>query len=96
MPVCQNCGTEWTWKQTIKNLFRLKCPHSAAKQFISAKSRWKTNFLSILLIYPFHFLNIFLDLEWLALTIFFIASLAIYLIVHPFLLELSNEQEPYW
>ncbi|WP_082684217.1 TIGR04104 family putative zinc finger protein [Lentibacillus amyloliquefaciens] len=39
MPVCQNCGKEWTWKQTVKTLFKLKCPHCGANQYESASSR---------------------------------------------------------
>lgn len=27
MPTCHNCKSEWTWKQTVKSLFRLKCPY---------------------------------------------------------------------
>ncbi len=36
MPICQNCSKEWTWKQTIKTLFKLKCLHCGEKQYESA------------------------------------------------------------
>ncbi|GGK00688.1 hypothetical protein GCM10007063_23730 [Lentibacillus kapialis] len=39
MPTCQNCDKKWTWKQTIKTIFRLKCPYCGKKQYESASSR---------------------------------------------------------
>jgi len=39
MPICQNAGKKWTWKQTVKTIFNWRCPHCGEKQYEAAASR---------------------------------------------------------
>ncbi|WP_174612858.1 TIGR04104 family putative zinc finger protein [Virgibacillus ihumii] len=96
MPTCQNCGNEWSWKQTIKTLFKLKCPHCGEKQYESASSRrWGGMFVLIplLLIMP---VNIWLEMPIVVAILLVIIFLLIMFSTYPFILKLSNEEEPYW
>ncbi|MEC2158493.1 TIGR04104 family putative zinc finger protein [Virgibacillus halodenitrificans] len=97
MPTCQNCGKKWTWKQTVKTLFRLKkcCPYCGKKQYESASSRRRT---SAFLLIPLVLLPIN---AWFEFSVGMVLLLAIplYIILlglYPFILKLSNEMEPYW
>ena len=99
MPICQNCNHHWSWKQTIKKMFTLdtgmNCPSCGNKQFLTSKSKKRSNVLIFLA--PFiMLLNILFDmpgpitLGLLVLAFFF--AFAIY----PFLIKLTNESEPLW
>lgn len=97
MPVCQSCGKEWTWKQTMKTLFKLKCPYCGEKQYESAKSRMKNGMISVLIsLIAMLAANILLDLSLVSAIIFGLLAVVILLSVYPFVLKLSNEEEPYW
>lgn len=95
MPTCKNCGEKWTWKQTIKTLFRLKCPYCGIKQYESASSRIRG---SIFMLIPLILLPVNALLEITMSTAFILAVVLVFLIfgLYPFILKLSNEQEPYW
>ncbi|WP_081755932.1 TIGR04104 family putative zinc finger protein [Paucisalibacillus sp. EB02] len=99
MPTCQNCGKEWSWKQTCKKSFTLdtgmKCPHCHEKQYLTTKSRKRSSFSTFLI--PFIFLlSLVLNLSTLA-TLFTIIGAGLLLLgFHPFFIELSNKEEPLW
>lgn len=99
MPICQNCHKQWSWKQTVKKMFTLatgiECPYCGNTQFLTTRSRIRSSIIaffapSIML------LNIFVDLSLVAALILlggsFIAAIAMY----PFLIELTDEEEPLW
>lgn len=95
MPSCQNCGEKWAWKQTVKRLFRLKCPHCGEKQYESASSRTKGG---VFLLIPLVMVPI---ITWLEISLGMALFLAIIFAIiifglYPFILKLSNEEEPYW
>ncbi|GAA0593665.1 hypothetical protein GCM10009001_07300 [Virgibacillus siamensis] len=96
MPTCQNCGEEWSWKQTVKTLFKLKCPHCGEKQYESASSRrWGGMYalIPLILILP---VNIWADVS-IGMAIFLaVTFLLVMFCSYPFILKLSNEEEPYW
>lgn len=98
MPTCQNCGEKWGWIQTIKTLFKLECPYCGKKQYESTSSRQRS---SLFILMPM--LIIILPVSsWLGLPMSIAFILAIILGVvlifglYPFILNLSNEQEPFW
>lgn len=96
MPTCQNCKKEWSWKQTFKKMFTLdtamECPHCGKKQYYSKRARKKS--VVLILSIPFIILFNLLDISpYLFGGIYIIYSLSI-MVVFPFLIELSNEEEP--
>lgn len=95
MPVCQNCGKAWSWKQTVKTLFKLKCPHCGLKQYESASSRRRGGLFGLA---PIVLLPVvtWVDLSVFMALILVVALTSIMLSFYPFFLKLSNEQEPYW
>ena len=96
MPICPNCDKKWTWKQTLKTLFRLKCPYCDKKQYESASSRVSSGgiFMLIpLLILP---INIWIEFTWITVLIVIFIQILLIFGLYPFVLKLSSEQEPYW
>ncbi|SFD68129.1 cxxc_20_cxxc protein [Lentibacillus persicus] len=95
MPVCQNCEKVWSYEQTIRTLFKLKCPHCGAKQFESASSRRRSSFLGLapLILLPF---VTGMDFSVFMALILVVVLTSITLCFYPFVLKLSNEQEPFW
>ncbi len=95
LPTCQNCGEKWTWKQTIKTLFKLKCPHCHVKQYESASSRKQGAIFGLI---PLILLPIIIGFEFTMSTTLIFAVVLVILIfaLYPFILKLSNQQEPYW
>jgi len=95
MPICQKCEHKWTWKESMKSLFRLKCPNCEEKQFQSAKSKKKTSILSIVPISIIFLVNVFSSLSFGSGAILLIVFLGAMFGLYPFLLQLSNEEEFY-
>lgn len=95
MPTCQSCGEKWTWKQTIKTLFRLKCPYCGKRQYESASSRKKSGLFVLisLVLVP---INAWLDFS-IGIALILISIITIIIIgLLPFILKLSNKEEPYF
>ncbi|WP_200411313.1 TIGR04104 family putative zinc finger protein [Virgibacillus salexigens] len=95
MPTCENCGEKWTWKQTIKTMFRLVCPYCDKKQYESASSRTRGG---VFMLFPVVFLPIN---AWLEISVGIALIIAIIFVfitfgLYPFILNLSSEEEPYW
>ncbi len=99
MPICQNCKHYWSWKQTIKKTFTLdtgmNCPSCGKKQFLTSKSKKRSNVLVFLA--PFIMLldilfNIpsLITLGLLAFSFFFAVAIS------PFFIKLTNENAPLW
>lgn len=95
MPICENCGQKWTWTQTIKTLFRLRCPHCNKKQYETASSKRKGGMSALLPLFLLP-LNALTGSTWLTTIVLIIAGLAIIFGVYPFILKLSNEEEALW
>ncbi|SEQ36368.1 cxxc_20_cxxc protein [Virgibacillus subterraneus] len=95
MPVCQNCGEKWTWKQTIKTMFRLKCPHCGEKQYESVSSRIRGGVFVLipLVLLP---INAWLEFSLGTMVILAIIFASIVIGLYPLILKLSNKEEPYW
>ncbi|RYG71989.1 hypothetical protein EU245_12270 [Lentibacillus lipolyticus] len=99
MPVCQHCGTNWTWKQTMKRIMkfglRMKCPHCCEWQYESTASKRRSGFLGMLPL-PLIFILPIFDVS-LMMTVFIAAILSVGIMtVYPFFMQLSNEEEPLW
>jgi len=95
MPICKNCGEKWTWKQTIKTLFRLKCPHCYKRQYESASSRKRTSMISLIPLIALP-INALLNLPWWMVGVLMLPMIAVIWIIYPYLIEISNEEEPLW
>jgi len=95
MPTCQNCQQTWTWFQSVKNMFRLKCPYCGTKQYQSANSKKKTSILSVVPIAIIFLVNVFSSLTLGTGTILLIVLLAAIFGSYPFWLQLANEEEFY-
>ncbi|MBM7703539.1 TIGR04104 family putative zinc finger protein [Metabacillus iocasae] len=99
MPTCQHCQTRWTWKQTFKRSFafshQMICPSCNHVQYVTKRSRIKSSFLSFippLILLLTTSLSIPLQVSF---SLLIGAALGMF-ITYPFLLKLSNEEEPLW
>lgn len=97
MPTCQNCQRQWNWKQTFKNSFILiggmTCPSCEEKQYLTSRMRKRSMIIPPIMI-------VLIKLGTLILTPFHAYMLAIFvllplfLVIYPFFVELSHEEEP--
>lgn len=96
MPTCENCNNKWSWKQTIKKTTTLNpamtCPHCKEKQYQTKKSRVKISFLTSIVLVPL-LIQIFFDMPDSILLSLFPVLLVIVLVLYPFLVKLSNNEE---
>lgn len=96
MPTCANCHEEWTWTQTMKTLFRLKCPYCSQKQYETAASRQRSGMIGVVI--PLLLLPVIIGFS-LSISVAFILAVivsGIIIAVYPFMLKLSNEEEPFF
>ncbi|MCH4827577.1 TIGR04104 family putative zinc finger protein [Planococcus halocryophilus] len=96
MPTCDNCHNKWNWKQTIKRTTTLDpaiiCPYCGEKQYQTKKSRTKTGFLIIIILFPL-LLQIFFDISEVILLSLFPILAVIVMCLYPFFIELSSREE---
>ncbi|MYL65006.1 hypothetical protein GLW07_16735 [Bacillus hwajinpoensis] len=97
MPTCQNCGYIWRWKEAMRLIYRSKatCPNCNTKQFLSAKSRKRSSYTSILVVIPLGITTIYNLSLWVYLGFSF-GILVLILLLSPFYYTLSHEEEPLW
>ncbi len=99
MPVCHSCNQKWTWKQTVKKSFTLDtampCPHCSQKQYVTSRARKRSALLTMII--PFLiFIPFFFDVNiFTALGLYLAAGMGI-MLIYPFLVELSSQEEHLW
>ncbi|MCA0970264.1 hypothetical protein LCM20_06665 [Halobacillus litoralis] len=100
MANCQNCGYKWSYSTSLKKTFlrfkrSMECPNCGKKQYQSQQSLKRSSSLTLI---PLALLPIawLLDLE--ISTAYGLAGflLLAFVLLHPFTLELSNEEQPLW
>lgn len=95
MPICENCKQEWTWLQTIKNMFRLTCPYCKTKQYQSARSKKKASYINALPIIGVFLANVLFSVTIGVSIVFLVLLLTVFIATIPFYMELANEEE-FW
>lgn len=99
MPICQNCQTKWSWKETIRQSFTLDismtCPYCQQKQYVSKSYRIIGNIFLFMPIVSI-FISVWLDFSTsFAILLGIIIALVVFGL-YPFMIKLSNEEEPFW
>lgn len=99
MPTCQKCKQQWRWKQTIRKMFTLDtgmiCPHCGKKQFLTTRSKKKSNLL-VFTIPLIMLLGVLFSVPPLIILICIALSSFAVISVYPFFFELTNEEEALW
>ncbi|WP_217588005.1 TIGR04104 family putative zinc finger protein [Lentibacillus saliphilus] len=99
MPTCQQCGKRWTWKQTMRASFTLDtgymCPYCETKQYLTKKARHKTS-ATVFVIPISLLLPVFFDMQWYVLVPIYLSVGVLIFLIQPFLMDLSNDEEPLW
>lgn len=99
MPICQRCGEQWTWKQTVKKTFLaaggMNCPHCHKKQYYTSRFRKMSSFVPFIIITIIMLCNLFFGPS-IVCVIALIAAIPLLIIIYPFVVELSSEEEPLW
>ncbi|MDS9473222.1 TIGR04104 family putative zinc finger protein [Sporosarcina pasteurii] len=96
MPVCENCKSKWSWKQTIKKTTTLNpamaCPNCREKQYQTQSSKNKVSLLTAIVLLPL-LLRSFFDIPKIVLLSSIPLLAVIVLLLFPFLVKLSSEEE---
>lgn len=99
MPICQNCQKQWAWKETIKASFTfntwLLCPHCTSKQYVAKNARLTSAialFMPILLM----FITLFFQLSVRLILLIVIGATFLVILIYPFTIKLSNEEELFY
>lgn len=99
MPICQNCKNRWSWSYTMKQIIRFRkkmnCFYCKEVQYESQNSRYKSSFFSLIpsISIP---ITILLDFSIPILILFYFVLAIGFMATTPYILELSNEDEPFW
>ncbi|WP_100009818.1 TIGR04104 family putative zinc finger protein [Lentibacillus sediminis] len=96
MPICENCGGKWSWKQTVKKSFTLdtgmECPHCGKKQYQTVKSKKRSAPLLFIVTLPL-LLNLLFDIPGVVLLSLFPVIFVVLMSTYSFLMELSDKEE---
>ena len=99
MPVCANCRHHWSFRETLRAVYTLKptmtCPNCRKEQHLTAASRKRGALMPFLVVIPM-LINVFFDLNWLAVIGEMLMIAVIFNLVYPRLIDLTEEEEPIW
>jgi CXXC-20-CXXC protein len=97
MPTCQKCGRQWLWRQTVKSLlqFRMICPHCDNRQYLTAGSKLKAGMFGLIPMNHFPIIGLF-NIPWWTVGVLMTPLLLVIFVIFPYLIEVSNEEEPLW
>jgi len=93
LPTCQHCDTEWTYGESLKRLFTLRCPYCGEKNY-ARKFRLRDILFSvitpIIILFIFPLINV--SFKWSTFSIIILTI--IYLATYPINLKLTKTEEP--
>ncbi|SEJ28822.1 cxxc_20_cxxc protein [Bhargavaea ginsengi] len=99
MPVCATCCHQWSFKETMRAMYTLKpsmtCPNCRQEQHLTSVSRKRGAYMPFLILIPM-LLNAFFDLNWLTLFGGMALIAAVFHLIYPQLIELTDKEEPIW
>lgn len=93
LPTCQHCKTQWTYGESLKNLFLLRCPHCGEKNY-ARKFRLRDILFGvgspIFILFIFPLINV--PFVWSTSVV--LVALVIYIATYPINLKLTKDEEP--
>lgn len=99
MPECQNCHETWNWKQTFKRLFTLgggmECPYCHEYQYQTSTFRKRSALIPVILMSIIMLGNLLWGPSYLSLLVL-LGTPLIFMLICPFFVKLSNEDEALW
>lgn len=99
VPICENCGKEWSWQLTLRKLFTLdnhmKCLFCESKQYQTKRSKKRTAACSFVIPFMIPLLIMF-NVSFLFSLLLFVGLFLFLIGLMPFLIELSNTEEFMW
>ena len=93
LPTCQHCLKHWSYRETMKKLFRLRCPHCGQKNFQSRKFRWREPIFFLIVMIVNFVIFPFFSIAFTWKLVFLMLLLLAYFATLPFGLILSKEEE---
>lgn len=99
MPICQGCGEKWSWSQTVRKLLSFKkgmrCYYCGKLQYQNKSSRDKMYLYSLLPVLGITLFTMF-DITLVYVILLELSIFIMTILFMPFLLQLSNKDEPLW
>src|SRR5690625_2859946 len=93
MPICQHCNKQWTYGESLKNLFFLKCPYCQERNY-ARKFRARDIAFGVAMPIIILFLLPLTSLSFGWRTIIVLCALTVYIATYPIKLQLTKEEEP--
>ncbi|NLI69175.1 MAG: hypothetical protein GX374_11090 [Bacilli bacterium] len=97
MPVCNKCHRRWTWKQMFIKQFNLSgemtCPYCGTKQYYAKRTKKWSGIIPTSAIVLIMGGNLVFGPSYLGLF-FLVLFLPLYLLIFPFFVRLTDEEEP--
>lgn len=96
MPTCSHCHREWTYKQALKQSFRLtkKCPYCGKENYEGNRNRG--DIYSFVLILVFILANSIFNIPVAWVIPIVIVYLVSFIFIRPPFMKLYTKQQPYW
>lgn len=101
LPVCIECGEEWTFREALKQCMKnnnITCPNCSHKQYRTKKSSLKANLLNIPIPFMIIIIQLF-DNALLGVGVYLACAAYLILSLNPYFMELQEKDpmnEPLW
>ena len=100
MPRCENCKHQWTWGLALRRSFTLgegmECPECGKPQYLTKKSKKRMGIVNLFPAPILIFSGMLLDINISTVLALALALFAAFLMTYPFMMELTDENEPMW
>lgn len=100
MPHCENCKHQWSWGTTLRKSFTLgegmECQECGHTQYLTKKSRKRMAILNFFPAPILIFSGMLFDIHLAAVLPLALALFAAFMMAYPYLVELSDDNEPLW
>lgn len=100
MPRCGNCKKEWPWGMALRKSFTLgegmECPECGRTQYLTKRSKKR---MGIANFFPAPILilsGMLLDINFATIIALALVLFAVFMMTYPYMMELTDENEPMW
>lgn len=98
MPHCENCNHQWSWGMALRNSFTLgegmECPECGKTQYLTKRSKTRMGIANLFPPPILLFSGMFFEIQVATVLALALVLFAAFMMTYPYMMELSDENEP--
>ncbi|MFD1030153.1 TIGR04104 family putative zinc finger protein [Metaplanococcus flavidus] len=100
MPHCENCNHQWAWGTALRKSFTLgegmECPECGRTQYLTKQSKKRMGIANFFPAPILIFSGMLFDVDIATILALALVLFAAFMMTYPYMMELTDENEPMW